>query len=82
MNDGILHEASEPKRLLPTHGVVSLLDILGGGSATCDLCSRWQGFSALNEQDGLEMLAKSGWTFHDGKDICPACSAVNGEVAR
>lgn len=80
MNDGILHEPSDPKRWLPERGLVSLLDILGGGSATCDVCGRWQSVSALGEHDARKVLAQSGWTFPAGKDLCPKCSLVNSSA--
>lgn len=74
MNDGILHEKDEPRCLLPTDQIFSLFDVMAGGNVTCDICGRWQGFSALTPQMARNELIKFGWTFPNGEDICPKCS--------
>jgi hypothetical protein len=76
MNDDRLHEPDEERRWLPREGLVSLLDIVGGGNMTCDECGRWQGFSAIGREDAREQLAAKGWTFPLGRDLCPKCSLV------
>lgn len=78
MNDGVLHEANESRAgsWLPKSGLVSLLDILGGGSIACDRCGRWQSFSSLTPGDARDQLRRYGWTFTDGHDVCPRCSAL------
>jgi hypothetical protein len=75
--NAVLHEATEPKgSMFEPHKVYSMLDILGGGDATCDTCGRWQRFSAITPQAAQQDLALFGWTFRDGKDFCPKCSGV------
>ena len=76
MNDGILHEANESSAgsWLPNSGMVSMLDILGGGIATCDQCGRWQRFSAITPDQAKGQLSKHGWTFSGDQEMCPECS--------
>ena len=74
MIDEALHEPNETVPLFQPHKIYSLLDILGGGSATCDQCGRWQRFSALTPYMAQEYLKRFGWTFVEGQDLCPKCS--------
>lgn len=77
MNDGILHEKDEARYGFgpgPTTRLMSLMDILGAGAATCSRCGRWQSFSALCSADAVRELAKFGWRcVVGGDDICPKC---------
>lgn len=84
MTDNQLHEASESKSgalgFQPGR-LYSMLDIVGGGIATCDSCQRWQRFLALDQRGAQEHLARHGWTFTDGKDVCPRCSPRKAKKA-
>jgi len=74
MVDEKLHDAGTSSPMFQPHNLYSLLDIMCGGSAPCDSCGRWQRFSAFGVCAAEEYLSKFGWTFLDGKDICPKCS--------
>ncbi len=71
-----LHEASEQAEMFESGKLYSMLDIFGGGTATCDNCGRWQRFAELTISQAQEHLARHGWTAVEGKDICPKCSAA------
>lgn len=78
MRDTELHEATEARPPVFEGGkLYSLLDILGGGEAVCDLCGRWQKFVALTPAHAQQELEQSGWCFEGGKDICPRCAKSN-----
>lgn len=75
MNDGILREANESRGpMFGSNRLVSMLDIIGGGTVTCDKCGRWQNISALGPEHLKEQMTPFGWTFPGDKDICPKCS--------
>ena len=74
LNDGLLHEATEAKQFLGGKRLVSLLDIYGGGDATCSQCGRWQTFAALADTDAKRYLESCGWRIViGGDDVCPKC---------
>jgi len=83
-DEGILHEAStNPGPLFQPGKLYSLLDILGGGTMTCDNCGRWQRIVALSPSMARADLVKYGWSFRDGKDLCPVCTKLttdNGQL--
>jgi len=80
INTTTLHEAQEPRHAPFERGrMYSMLDLLGGGTATCDDCHRWQRFSSL---DPRRSLAQTGWTFEGGKDLCPVCSPKRNQTER
>ena len=77
-----LHEPTDrPGPQFQAGRLYSLLDILGGGHLTCDLCGRWQRFAAGTSTGAREYLKLRGWTFANGKDICPKCSVPPPPVA-
>ena len=70
--DTRLHEPYEPRDAPFKPGrIYSMLELMGGGVATCDTCKRWQRFASINLR---EDLAAKGWTSADGKELCPICS--------
>jgi hypothetical protein len=73
MNDK-LRQPGEVDPLFKPGKLISLLDILGGGIATCDQCRRWQRFGALTMEHAREILSADGWTFKGGRELCTICS--------
>lgn len=69
-----LHEPGDP----PDSGtpfasgqLVSMLELVLGGTAHCDRCKRWQRY------DSQDRLRSCGWSLggEGGEDLCPKCAA-------
>jgi len=69
-----LHEPGATAPPFEPGRLYSMLDILGGCKATCDRCGRWSRTAGMGSEDIRAKLAAAGWSFPDGKDVCPVCT--------